>query len=207
MASELRHWLHAHFTPGPTTAKRNTGFDLMPVWHSLNSLNYIQLLTTAIAVRTPEEAALSPNSKSAPFDYVLLCVKALPDVYDMASVIESVVTPQHTCILLNTTSSIGVESYLEERYPSNVLLSLVCAADLVQVGATEFEHRGDSTNIWVGWANKNPSIPSSIQRDMAEALAMTLTTGGVQSSVSDNIRQQQFEKMIGSVALLLTPSL
>ena len=119
----------------------------------------------------------------------------------MASVIESVVAPQHTCILLNTTNSLGIESYLEERFPSNVLLSLVCAADLLQVGPTEFEHRGDSSDIWVGWANKNASIPSSIQKDMAEALAMTLTTGGVQCAVSENIRQQQLEKMIGYVPL------
>lgn len=145
-------------------------------------------------MRAPEEA--HHNAKN-PFDYVLLCVKALPDVYDLASVIESVVAPQHTCILLNTTSSLGVEQYLEERFPSNVLLSLVCGADLVQTGATDFEHRGDSSDISVGWANKNPSIPASIQKDMAEALAMTLSTGGVQCAVSENIRQQQFEKMIG----------
>jgi hypothetical protein len=93
---------------------------------------------------------------------VLLCIKALPDVFDIAAVIESVVTPQHTCILLNTTSSLGIEAYLEERFPSNVLLSLVCGADVVQVGPSEFEHRGDASNLWVGWAVRNPSIPAAI---------------------------------------------
>ncbi len=55
-------------------------------------------MLTVIVVRSPEDAAGQKN----PFDYVLLCVKALPDVYDLAAVIESVVTPQHTCILINT---------------------------------------------------------------------------------------------------------
>ena len=144
-------------------------------------------------MRTPEEAA---SSSRAPFDYVLLCIKALPDVYDLASIIESVVAPQLTCILINTTHSLGIESYLEQRFPTNVVLSLVCAAELSQTGASEFEHIG-STEFWVGPANKNPGIPASIQSDMAEALAMTLSSGQVDCKVSSNIRQQQYERMIG----------
>ncbi|RFU32587.1 hypothetical protein B7463_g3750, partial [Scytalidium lignicola] len=147
-------------------------------------------------VRAPEEAA---NTQEGPFDYVLLCVKALPDVYDLAAVIESVVTPQHTCILLNTTSSLGIEDHIEERFPSNVVLSLVSGAELTQLGASEFEHKA-STEIWVGPANKNPSMPSTIQGDMAEALAVTLSSGQVNCHVSTNIRQQQYERMIGPIA-------
>ncbi|GAB7348153.1 hypothetical protein MBLNU459_g6168t2 [Dothideomycetes sp. NU459] len=147
-------------------------------------------------VRSPEEAA---QTSKAPFDYVLLCVKALPDVYDIASIIESVVAPQHTCILINTTHSLGVESYLEQRFPTNVVLSLVSGAELSQLGGSEFEHKA-SSEIWVGPANKNPSIPASIQADMAEALAMTLSSGQVDCKVSDNIRQQQYERMIGPIA-------
>ena len=110
--------------------------------------------------------------------------------------IESVVTPQHTCILVNTTQSLGVESHLEERFPTNVVLSLVSGAEITQLGASEFEHNGP-TGVWVGPANPNPTIPASIQNDMAEALAMTLNTGQVDCKVSPNIRQQQYERMIG----------
>ncbi|KAF2116629.1 ketopantoate reductase PanE/ApbA-domain-containing protein [Lophiotrema nucula] len=147
-------------------------------------------------VRTPEDAA---HSSKQPFDYVLLCVKALPDVYDIANIIESVVSPQHTCILMNTTNSLGIESYLEQRFPTNVVLSLVSGAEIVQLGASEFEHRG-ATDIWVGPANKNPAIPVQIQADMADALAMTLSSGQVNCKVSPNIRQQQYERMIGAIA-------
>lgn len=146
-----------------------------------------------IVVRAPEEAA---STKEGAFDYVLLCVKALPDVYDLASVIESVVTPQHTCILVNTTHTLGVESHLESRFPSNVVLSLVSGAEITQLGASEFEHKG-STEVWVGPANKNPNMPETIQGDMADALAMTLSSGQVDCHVSTNIRQQQYERMMG----------
>ena len=146
-------------------------------------------------MRTPEEAA---TRQEGPFDYVILCIKALPDVYDLASVIDSVVTPQHTCIIVNTTHALGLETAIEERFPTNVVLSLVCGADLAQLGASEFEHKG-STELWVGPANKNPNIPPTIQEDMAQALAMTLSTGQVDCKVSANIRQQQYERVIGYV--------
>ena len=120
----------------------------------------------------------------------------MPDVYDLASIIESVVTPQHTCILVNTSNTLGVEEQLEKKFPTNVVLSLVSEAEVSQLGASEFGHNG-STQVWVGPANKNENIPGQIQLDMAEALAMTLSTGQVDCNVSHNIRQQQFERMIG----------
>lgn len=143
-------------------------------------------------VRVPEEAAHG----GGPFDYVILCIKALPDVYDLAAVIDAVVTPQHTCILVNTTHTLGVEAAIEERFPTNVVLSLVSNAELSQLGQSEFEHKG-STEIWVGPSSKNDNIPGAIQGDMAEALAMTLTTGQVDCKVSPNIRQQQYERVMG----------
>ncbi|KIW20667.1 hypothetical protein PV08_01244 [Exophiala spinifera] len=146
-------------------------------------------------VQTPEDA----GGRQAAFDYVILCVKALPDVYNLADIIQSVVTPQHTCILVNTTNTLGVEKQLEERFPTNVVLSLVSGADLVQLGTSEFEHRG-STEIWVGPSSQNSTIPEAIQRDMSEALAMTLTTAQVDCKVSSNIKQQQYERMIGPIA-------
>jgi ketopantoate reductase len=157
-------------------------------FHPLRALTFLPV------VQSPDDAG---NQQTA-FDYVILCVKALPDVYSLADIIQSVVTPQHTCILVNTTNTLGVEKQIEERFPTNVVLSLVSGADLTQIGSTEFEHTG-STEIWVGPANLNSVIPEVIQKDMAEALAMTLTTGQVECKVSPNIRQQQFERMIGSV--------
>jgi len=100
---------------------------------------------------------------------------------------------------MNTTHSLGVESYLEQRFPTNVVLSLVSGAEITQLGASEFEHKG-ATDIWVGPASKNAAIPAQIQSDMAEALAMTLSSGQVDCKVAPNIRQQQFERMIGYVS-------
>lgn len=147
-------------------------------------------------IQNPEEAS---TARGPPFDYVILCVKALPDVYNLADIIQSVVTPQHTCIIVNTTNTLGVEKQLEDRFPTNVVLSLVSGAKLTQLGASEFEHSG-STEMWVGPSTLDSRIPAGIKRDMSEALSMTLSTGQVTCKVSDNIRQQQFERMIGPIS-------
>lgn len=106
---------------------------------------------------------------------------------------------------MNTTHTLGVEAHLEQRFPTNVVLSLVSGAEITQLGSSEFEHLG-ATEVWVGPANMNATIPAAIQNDMAEALAMTLSTGQVECRVSGNIRQQQFERMIGYVnQFSLTP--
>jgi ketopantoate reductase len=147
-------------------------------------------------VRNPEDAA---SARDGSFDYVVLCVKALPDVYHLASLIESVVTPQHTCILVDTTHTLGVEAALREQFPTNVILSLVSGAELTQLGQSEFEHKGP-TDIWIGLVNNPNNIPQTIQEDMAQALAITFRSGQVECKVSPNIRQQQYERAIGYVS-------
>lgn len=95
-----------------------------------------------------------------------------------------------------------MEAALEERFPTNVVLSLVSGAELTQLGQSEFEHKGPA-DVWIGPANNTTNIPQTIQEDMAQALAMTLSTGQVECKVSSNIRQQQYERVIGYVPSVL----
>lgn len=121
----------------------------------------------------------------------------IPELYELGDVIADVVTPSHTCILLNTTSTVGVEKSLGERFPNNLIVSLVNFAELNQTGGFEFEHVGDSAVLWVGLALRNETIPEETQQDMVESLALTLEAGSVDCHISSNILQQQWEKMMG----------
>ena len=132
-----------------------------------------------------------------PYDYVLVCVKVIPELYELADVIADVVTPSHTCILLNTTTTIGVEKSLGARFPKNLIVSLVNFADLNQTGGFEFEHLGDSAKVCIGTALRNNTIPEETQQDMVESLALTLEAGSVDCHISHNILQEQWEKMMG----------
>ncbi|BFZ58513.1 hypothetical protein PYCC9005_005576 [Savitreella phatthalungensis] len=148
------------------------------------------------AVRTVEEAAQAHEG----YDYVFVCVKALPDVYDLAEVIRPVVTPSHTCIVLNTTSAIGIEDRLMEAYPRNMLLSLCSSVDITQTGPLDFEHNG-AKNVHVGAVRSNATLPPEAQQDMTESLVLTLEAGGVDCGQTQNIRKHQWERLMGPISL------
>lgn len=143
-------------------------------------------------VQRPEDARV----REAAFDYVIVCLKALPDVYDLSDVIAPAVTPQHTCILVNTTNALGVEKQIQERFPKNVVLSLVSGVQITQLASSEFEHTG-SSEIWIGSTDDDRSAPNDLLTAMTEALQFTLSQGSVDCQISPNIRQQQFELLIG----------
>ncbi|ORY86951.1 ketopantoate reductase PanE/ApbA C terminal-domain-containing protein [Protomyces lactucae-debilis] len=145
-------------------------------------------------VRTVEEA-----SDTAGYDYVFVCVKALPDVYDLAQVITSVITPAHTCIVLNTTTCLGVEASIQSTFPRNLVISLCSAVELIQTGPADFEHVGSRT-IRIGAVKSNPNLPQEAQQDMTESLTLTLEAGAVDCIMTGAIEKHQWERLIGAMA-------
>ncbi|KAG5520105.1 hypothetical protein PMAC_001181 [Pneumocystis sp. 'macacae'] len=146
-------------------------------------------------VQTIEEA----KDPHCPFDYIFVCIKALPDLYDIATIIEPAVTSSHTCIIINTTNAIGIEDKLIKRFPKNLVLSLVSEATFTQLNVADYEHFGP-TDVWIGLVQPNLILPEETQRDMVESLTLTLKAGNVECHSSSNILQQQWEKMIGPIA-------
>lgn len=146
-------------------------------------------------MRTVEEAGL----ESAGFDYVFVCIKALPDIYQLGEVIKPVVTPSHTCIIVNTTTALGIEADLSTMYPRNMVLSLCSGIEVTQTGPADFDHTSSSL-VYIGALSVNPSLPEEAQQDMTESLTLTLEAGAVECVSTNNIEKYQWEKMIGMIA-------
>lgn len=146
-------------------------------------------------MRTVDEAATDASA----YDYVFVCIKALPDVYNLGEVIRPVITPSHTCIIVNTTTAIGVEPDLMEMYPRNMVLSLCSGIELVQTGPTEFVHVA-SHPVQVGALRINPTLPKEAQQDMTESLSLTLDAGAVECVSTTSIEKFQWERIIGLIA-------
>ncbi|KAI8142380.1 ketopantoate reductase PanE/ApbA C terminal-domain-containing protein [Fennellomyces sp. T-0311] len=70
-------------------------------------------------VRSVKEATVH-----GPFDYILVTLKALPDVYDIAEIIAPAVIPKETAIVL-IQNGLGVEAPIVQRFPENPLISIV----------------------------------------------------------------------------------
>lgn len=146
-------------------------------------------------VHSVDEAALSETG----FDYVFVCIKALPDVYSLTEVIKPVITASHTCIILHTTNSIGREKELTESFPRNMVLSLCSGVDITQTGAADFDHTAMQP-VYLGAVIDNAALPQEAQQDMTESLTLTLEAGGVQCITTANIEKHQWERLIGPMA-------
>ncbi|KAG2200086.1 hypothetical protein INT47_007731 [Mucor saturninus] len=66
---------------------------------------------------------VSEGVTSEPFDYILVTLKALPDVYDVAEIIAPAVTENTTIVLIQ--NGLGVEEPITNRFPNNPIVSIV----------------------------------------------------------------------------------
>ncbi|CCG81150.1 putative 2-dehydropantoate 2-reductase [Taphrina deformans PYCC 5710] len=146
-------------------------------------------------VRNVDEAA----ENSAGYDYVFVCIKALPDIYKLGEVIKPVVTPSHTCIIVNTTTALDIEAELMELYPRNMVLSLCAGIDLIQTGPADFDHIA-TNSVQIGALRANPTLPREAQEDMTESLTLTLEAGALECTTTNNIEKYQWERLIGLIA-------
>lgn len=71
-----------------------------------------------LVVRTVSEGVTSE-----PFDYILITLKALPDIYDVAEIIAPAVTENTTIVLIQ--NGLGVEEPITDRFPNNPIVSIV----------------------------------------------------------------------------------
>ncbi|KAI8889188.1 2-dehydropantoate 2-reductase [Backusella circina FSU 941] len=76
-------------------------------------------------VRTVTECA------NESFDYVMVTLKALPEVYNVADIIQPAISPHTTIVLIQ--NGLGVEESIVERFPDNPLVSFVA-----YIGASQF---------------------------------------------------------------------
>lgn len=79
---------------------------------------YINKSPLHLVVRTVSEGVTSE-----PFDYILVTLKALPDVYDVAEIIAPAVTENTTIVLIQ--NGLGVEEPITNRFPNNPIVSIV----------------------------------------------------------------------------------
>ncbi|KAJ2719878.1 hypothetical protein GGI07_004954 [Coemansia sp. Benny D115] len=84
-----------------------------------------------------EEAA-----QTGPFDYVIVALKALPNIYDSSERIASAVNDQTMIILFQ--NGIGIEEPFVKRFPRNAIVSSVSFVSVKQIEDGVLKHGGFS---------------------------------------------------------------
>lgn len=124
--------------------------------------------------------AATPESghESQPYDYVLVSTKQLPESYDIADMIEPLITPGHTAILL-IQNGLGIEVPLIAKYPSNPILTGVSMLGSRTVGDNGILHTATERLIMGPHFHDACSREKSIQA--AEDFQKLYSAGGCKS--------------------------
>ncbi|RCH81650.1 hypothetical protein CU097_002872 [Rhizopus azygosporus] len=126
---------------------------------------------------------------SKPFDYVLVTLKALPEVYNVADIIAPAIKDKNTAIVL-IQNGLGVEEPIVERFPDNPLISVVAYIGTSQHEPGKIKMLG-SESLIVGNYSKAKSSSETQRASFIELLKK----GGVDVRVVDDIEQYRWQKL------------
>ncbi|ORX58119.1 2-dehydropantoate 2-reductase [Hesseltinella vesiculosa] len=144
--------------------------------------------------------AVRANGKA--FDYALVTLKALPEMYNVADIISPAVTPGKTAIVL-IQNGLGVEEPLVDRFPDNPLISVVAYIGTSQHKQGHIQMVG-TERLMVG--NYLPAKADN--REAKKTFIDLLLKGGVDAHDVDDIEKLRWQKLFWnasfSPACLLT---
>ncbi|KAI9319085.1 2-dehydropantoate 2-reductase [Dichotomocladium elegans] len=124
-----------------------------------------------------------------PYDYVLVTLKALSEVYNVADIIAPAVTKGKTAVVL-IQNGLGVEEPIVERFPDTPIISVVAYIGTSQVSSGEIVMVGDES-LMVG--NYKPSpVNADVQIDR---FADLLRKGGCTVHRVDDVEKVRWQKL------------
>ncbi|KAI8062874.1 2-dehydropantoate 2-reductase [Gongronella butleri] len=139
-------------------------------------------------VRTVAEA-VQVNDNQA-FDYALVTLKALPEVYDIGEMIAPAVKPGKTTIVL-IQNGLGIEEPIVARFPDNPLISIVAYIGTSQPSLGEIKMVG-SERLMVG-----NYLPSKVDNSAPkQRFIEMLRKGGVDANDVDDIEKLRWQKLL-----------
>ncbi|EPE05887.1 2-dehydropantoate 2-reductase [Ophiostoma piceae UAMH 11346] len=135
-------------------------------------------------VKSTEEA-----KAFGPFDYVLVALKNLPDVYSIADIIAPAVVPKHTTIVL-VQNGIDIEAPINAAFPDNTLLSGVSTIG-AELDGREVLHN-DPDLVYVGvWHDSNGRGKTACRE-----LAAVYSSGAASCEVIEDVQWYRWRKLV-----------
>ncbi|KAH7321626.1 2-dehydropantoate 2-reductase [Rhexocercosporidium sp. MPI-PUGE-AT-0058] len=137
-----------------------------------------------VIVRSVDEAA---TTDPAPFDYVLVCSKALPTIPSTAEMIRPAVSPNTKIVLIQ--NGIAIEEPYARLYPSNPLLSTIVYMPVSQTSPGVILHK-EVELLHIG------SYPASSSIEPAKEFANLIKAGGGTAEVHQDVQFERWSKLL-----------
>nr|POE79638.1 uncharacterized protein CFP56_07703 [Quercus suber] len=145
-------------------------------------------------VRTPQEAV---SLSLEPFDYILVCAKALPDAGTPALLAEAVTKKKTTIALIQ--NGIGIEEEYVARFPDNPILSCVVYLPTTQVEPGHIQ-MGFMEKLEIGTFPASVYALSSTIRSATDTFVSLLRSGGSNNTLHTDIQEHRWKKLLLNAA-------
>ncbi|GAB5589822.1 hypothetical protein Unana1_04722 [Umbelopsis nana] len=124
------------------------------------------------------------------YDYVVVTMKSLPDVFDVSEIIRPVVTSEKTTIVL-IQNGLGIEEPIATAFPSNPLLSIAAYIGTSQTAAGKIVMMGDEHLVMSQYPKGDAK-----GKESAKIFSQLLKSGGVSISEVSDIDRVRWQKLI-----------
>ncbi|EKD14837.1 uncharacterized protein L3040_003944 [Drepanopeziza brunnea f. sp. 'multigermtubi'] len=138
-----------------------------------------------VVVRSVDDAA-ALNADN-PFDYVIVCSKALPTIPSTAELIKPAVSSRTTIVLIQ--NGIAIEEPYAKLFPDNPLLSTVVYLPVTQISPGIVQHK-EVELLHIG------AYPASSGTESAQKLADLLKAAGATAEVHEDVQFERWSKLL-----------
>ncbi|KAH7125485.1 ketopantoate reductase PanE/ApbA C terminal-domain-containing protein [Dendryphion nanum] len=142
------------------------------------------------------EDAVENKSSGLPFDFILVCTKAIGDQggQSIPDLICPAVTKSHTSIVI-IQNGLGVEKIYRKSFPDNTIISGVTYLPTSRVQATIFSH-SETQKLHLGPYPAESA--TAVDRENTGVFANLIRAGGGEATVHMDVQIERWKKLIGN---------
>lgn len=149
----------------------------------------------------PEHVYPSPEAAAEQtYDFVVLATKNIPDVSSSADLVEPVVKPGTTTIVL-MQNGFGLERAFFEKYPKNV-----CVLGVSHIGSHSLDgviHHTHIDKTYISYF-KNPNIPESLQEQKTKDFISIYSNERNSCTYTEDAKEYRYRKLVYNATLNTT---
>ncbi|KAK8076473.1 hypothetical protein PG994_003745 [Apiospora phragmitis] len=142
--------------------------------------------------RTVDEAVALSHGE--PFDYVVVCSKAIPTQPSTAELIRPAVSERTAIVLIQ--NGVGIEAPYAQAFPANPLVSAVVYLPATQIRPAVVEHK----EVELLLLGTYPAAAGADAKNAVKAFAELLAAAGASAKVHDDIQAERWTKLLVNAA-------
>ncbi|KAG0213332.1 hypothetical protein BGX28_004670 [Mortierella sp. GBA30] len=130
---------------------------------------------------------------SETYDFIVVCMKALPDVYSIPHIIAPAVEASPGAAIVLIQNGIGIEDPIKKRFPSNPILSSVSYIGATQTAAGVVYHSGKVQRLVVGLFEPIEGVDTV---HVLKTFVDCCRDGGIETVQADDIQNYRWQKLV-----------